>query len=108
MKDQFEISGDNRLVFPAIFSQKSDGMLAKETLNSMLEYIGLKGVTTHDFRATASTLLYEKGYEEAWVERQLAHAESNKTKASYDHSKHLQQRRKMLQDWADIVDSWSQ
>lgn len=35
-------------------------MLAKETLNSMLEYIGLKGVTTHDFRATASTLLYEK------------------------------------------------
>lgn len=106
LRDQFEISGDNRLVFPAIFSQKSDGMLAKETLNSMLEYMGLKGVTTHDFRATASTLLYERGYEEAWVERQLAHAESNKTKASYDHSKHLQQRRKMLQDWADIVDSW--
>ena len=46
-------------------------MLAKETLNSMLEYIGLKGVTTHDFRATASTLLYEKGYEEAWVENSL-------------------------------------
>lgn len=106
LKDQFEISSDNRLVFPAIFSQKSDGMLAKETLNSMLEYMGLKGVTTHDFRATASTLLYEKGYEEAWVERQLAHAETNKTKASYDHSKHLNQRRKMLQDWADIVDSW--
>ena len=81
-------------------------MLAQSTLNSMLEYIGLKDVTTHDFRATASTLLYEKGYEEAWIERQLAHAESNKTKASYDHSKHLKQRRKMLQDWADIVDSW--
>ena len=98
--------GDGVLVFPAIYSKKNNGMLAKETLNSMLEYIGLKGVTTHDFRATASTLLYEKGYEEAWVERQLAHAESNKTKASYDHSKHLKPRRKMLQDWADIVDSW--
>ena len=48
----------------------------------------------------------EKGYEEAWIERQLAHAESNKTKASYDHSQHLDARRKMMQDWADIVDSW--
>lgn len=106
LKQQREISGDGDLVFPAIYSKKNNGMLAKETLNSMLEYIGLKGVTTHDFRATASTLLYEKGYEEAWVERQLAHAESNRTKASYDHSKHLKPRRKMMQDWADIVDSW--
>lgn len=106
LKRQYTISGDSELVFPAIFSKKNDGMLAKETLNSMLEYIGLKGVTTHDFRATASTLLYEKGYEEAWVEKQLAHAESNKTKASYDHSQHLEARRKMMQDWADIVDSW--
>lgn len=106
LQQQHEISGDGLLVFPAIYSKKNSGMLAKETLNSMLEYIGLKGVTTHDFRATASTLLYEKGYEEAWVERQLAHAESNRTKASYDHSKHLKPRRKMMQDWADIVDSW--
>ncbi|PNC36346.1 integrase, partial [Acinetobacter baumannii] len=60
----------------------------------------------HDFRATASTLLYEKGYEEAWIEKQLAHAEQNRTKASYDHSQHLEARRKMMQDWADIVDSW--
>ncbi len=106
LKQQFEISGDELLVFPAIYSKKNNGMLAKETLNSMLEYIGLKGVTTHDFRATASTLLYEKGYDGTWVEKQLAHAESNRTKASYDHSKHLKPRRKMMQDWADIVDSW--
>ncbi|KXZ64810.1 tyrosine-type recombinase/integrase [Acinetobacter venetianus] len=106
LRQQYEISGDSILVFPAIFSKKSSGMLSPSTLNSMLEYIGLKDVTTHDFRATASTLLYEKDYEEAWIEKQLAHAESNKTKASYNHSKHLKQRRKMMQDWADIVDSW--
>ena len=109
LKIQYEISGNNDLVFPAVYkATKSDGMIAKETLNDMLRYIGLKGVTTHDFRATASTLLYEKGYEEDWIEKQLAHSESNKTKASYDHSKHLQQRRKMIQDWADIVDSWKE
>ncbi len=104
LKKQYKNSGNKKYVFPAIY--KPDGMLDKSTLNRMLKYIGLKGVTTHDFRATASTLLYEKGYEEAWVEKQLAHAESNKTKASYDHSQHLEARRKMMQDWADIVDSW--
>lgn len=108
LKKQYDISYDNELVFPSIQKNtKNNGMLAKETLNSMLVYIGLAGVTTHDFRATASTLLYEKGYEEDWIEKQLAHAESNKTKASYDHSRHLKKRRTMLQDWADIVDSWS-
>jgi integrase len=80
LRQQYEISGDGILVFPAIFSKNSSGMLSPSTLNSMLEYIGLKDVTTHDFRATASTLLYEKDYEEAWIEKQLAHAESNKTR----------------------------
>lgn len=104
LKKQYKNSGNKKYVFPAIY--KPDGMLDKSTLNRMLKYIGLNDVTAHDFRATASTLLYEKGYEEAWIERQLAHAESNKTKASYDHSQHLDARRKMMQDWADIVDSW--
>ncbi|MEA1231113.1 integrase arm-type DNA-binding domain-containing protein [Acinetobacter sp. IRS14] len=105
LKKQYKNSGNKKYVFPAIY--KPDGMLDKSTLNRMLKYIGLNDVTAHDFRATASTLLYEKGYEEAWIERQLAHAESNKTKASYDHSQHLDARRKMMQDWADIVDSWA-
>lgn len=104
LKKQYKNSGNKKHVFPAIY--KSEGMLDKSTLNRMLKYIGLNDVTSHDFRATASTLLYEMGYEEAWIERQLAHAESNKTKASYDHSQHLDARRKMMQDWADIVDSW--
>ncbi|MDQ9009056.1 tyrosine-type recombinase/integrase [Acinetobacter gerneri] len=104
LQRQHKISNNREFVFPAVY--KSVGMLSASTLNRMLEYVGLNDVSAHDFRATASTSLYEKGYEEAWVERQLAHAESNKTKASYDHSKHLQQRRKMMQDWADIVDGW--
>ena len=69
-------------------------------------YINLRDVSAHDFRATASTFLYERGYEEDWIDLQLAHADENKTKASYNHAKHLENRRKMLQDWADIVDSW--
>ena len=90
-------------IFSAIYKE---GMLSATTLNRMLDYINLGDVSAHDFRATASTFLYEKGYEEDWIELQLAHADENKTKASYNHAKHLENRRKMLQDWADIVDSW--
>ncbi|HBM1866022.1 TPA: integrase arm-type DNA-binding domain-containing protein [Acinetobacter nosocomialis] len=104
LKDQYAITKGQKYVFAS--PQKRDCMISRTTLNKMLMYIGLSEVTAHDFRATASTLLYEKGYEEAWIEKQLAHAESNKTKASYDHSQHLDARRKMMQDWADIVDSW--
>ncbi|MDC5245091.1 integrase arm-type DNA-binding domain-containing protein [Acinetobacter baumannii] len=104
LKDQYAITKGQKYVFAS--PQKRDCMISRTTLNKMLTYIGLNDVTAHDFRATASTLLYEKGYEEAWIEKQLAHAEQNRTKASYDHSQHLEARRKMMQDWADIVDSW--
>ena len=101
--EQKKITGSQDYVFSAIYKE---GMLSATTLNRMLDYINLGDVSAHDFRATASTFLYEKGYEEDWIELQLAHADENKTKASYNHAKHLESRRKMLQDWADIVDSW--
>ena len=104
LKTQYKNSGNKKYVFPAVF--KSDGMLNQMTLNRMLENLGLKDVTAHDFRATASTLLNEMGYEEKWIESQLAHADENKTRASYNHAKYLVDRKKMMQDWADIVDSW--
>lgn len=101
--EQKKITGSQDYVFSAIYKE---GMLSATTLNRMLDYINLGDVSAHDFRATASTFLYEKGYEEDWIELQLAHADENKTKASYNHAKHLENRRKMLQDWADTVDSW--
>ncbi len=101
--EQRKIAGSQDYVFSAIYKE---GMLSATTLNRMLDYINLGDVSAHDFRATASTFLYERGYEEDWIELQLAHADENKTKASYNHAKHLENRRKMLQDWADIVDSW--
>ena len=81
-------------------------MLSRTTLNRALTYVNLSAVTTHDLRATASTLLNEKGYKPDWINKQLAHVEENKTRATYNHAKYLESRRKMLQDWADIVDSW--
>ena len=106
LKEQYEISQNETYVFSAPF--KNDEMLARTTLNRALVFIGLPEVTTHDFRATASTLLNEKGYKPDWINKQLAHADDNKTRASYNHARWLEDRRQMLQDWADIVDSWKE
>lgn len=104
LRTQQQITGDQKYVFSS--PQKRDCMISRTTLNKMLGYIGLDNVTAHDFRATASTELNGLNYESDWVEMQLAHSEDNKTRASYNHAKYLADRRKMLQDWCDIVDGW--
>lgn len=103
LQEQFQFTGNLDYVFASVYKER---MLSATTLNRMLDNIDLGDVTSHDFRATASTLLYEKGYEKDWIKKQLSHADDNKTRASYNHARWLEDRRKMLQDWADIVDSW--
>jgi integrase len=61
--------------------------------------------TVHGFRATASTILNEMGFRPDVIERQLAHAERNKVRAAYHRSEYLDERCKMMQVWADFVDS---
>ncbi|KXZ72112.1 tyrosine-type recombinase/integrase [Acinetobacter venetianus] len=102
--EQYEINPNQPYVFAS--PSKDGAMLSRTTLNRALVYVDLSDVTTHDFRATASTLLNEKGYEKDWINKQLAHKDPDKTRATYNHAKWLSSRRKMLQDWADIVDSW--
>ena len=53
----------------------------------------------------ASTILHEQGWPSDIIERQLAHAERNSIKAAYNHAQHLPERRKMMQAWADYLDS---
>ena len=60
--------------------------------------------TVHGFRAMASTLLHELGFDSDLIEKQLAHADRNQIRARYNHADFLDQRRKMLQAWADYLD----
>jgi integrase len=61
-------------------------------------------MTVHGFRAMASTLLNGKGYNRDWIERQLAHVESNSVREAYNHSDYLPDRKRMMQEWADYLD----
>ena len=55
-------------------------------------------------RATASTILNENGFKPDVIERQLAHWERNKVRASYNHAQYLQERREMMNWWGDFVE----
>lgn len=51
----------------------------------------------------ASTLLNEQGWHPDAIERQLAHQEPNEIRAAYNYAKHLPERRRMMQAWADYL-----
>ena len=81
------------------------------TLNRALERMsfngkGSIGFSGHGFRATASTMLNEMGFRSEVIERQLAHAERNKVRASYNQVEYMDERRSMMQQWADMLDTW--
>lgn len=76
--------------------------------NTMLYAIYRMGyhsrTTAHGFRATASTILNENGFAPDVIERQLAHAERHKIRASYNHAEYPPERRKMMQWWEDYIE----
>lgn len=79
------------------------------TVNMALRRMGYEGrLTGHGIRATISTALNEMGYNEDWIEAQLSHAGSSKIRNVYNHAEYVEQRRGMMQDWADYLDALEQ
>ena len=63
-----------------------------------------KGIATpHGFRALASSILNEQGFNSDAIERQLAHIEQNKVRAAYHRTEYLPQRREMMQWYSDYL-----
>lgn len=80
--------------------------ISDNTVNSALKRMGYEGrLTGHGIRATISTALNEMGYNEDWIEAQLSHAGSSKVRKTYNHAEYVEQRRVMMQEWADYLDA---
>jgi integrase len=99
------ITGQGRYVFPSI--RTTSRPMSENTILAALRRMGYakEEMSGHGFRAMASTILHEQGWASDIIERQLAHTERNKIKAAYNHAQHLPERRKMMQSWADYLDS---
>ncbi|MDX9690650.1 MAG: tyrosine-type recombinase/integrase [Alphaproteobacteria bacterium] len=59
----------------------------------------------HGFRALASTILNEKGYNPDWIECQLAHQDADKIRSAYNRAEYVLERKKMMQDYANMLEA---
>jgi len=83
--------------------------MSENTVNFAIKGLGYDGrLTGHGIRATISTALNELGYPKVWVDSQLSHADPNRISATYNHAEYVEQRRVMMQDWADRLDLFEQ
>ena len=99
------LAGKSDVVFPSINSRTRN--LSTSTLNVALRRMGYKpeDVSAAGFRATASTMLNELGWNRDVIERQMAHRERNKVRGAYNHAEYLPERKKLMQAWADYLDA---
>ena len=105
LTDLQPLTGTGQYLFPSVRSL--DRPLSENTINAALRRLGYTKdeMTGHGFRSMASTLLNEQGWNRDHIERQLAHAERNKIRAAYNYADYLPERRKMMQAWADYLDT---
>jgi integrase len=99
------LTGAGRYVFPSV--RTSDRPMSENTVNAALRRMGYTTdqMTGHGFRSMASTLLNEHSWNRDAIERQLAHGERDEVRAAYNYAEFLPERRKMMQWWADHLDS---
>lgn len=81
--------------------------ISHSTLNVAIRALGVEiaDFVLHDFRRTASTHLHEAGFPADVVEKALAHTIGG-VRGVYNRAEYADQRRAMLQQWANVVDSW--
>jgi integrase len=85
--------------------QNPDVPISENTFTQILWRQGWKGRhTPHGFRTSASTYLHSKRFDTLWVEAQLAHKDSDPIRAAYNRGNFLEDRREMMQHWADVLD----
>ncbi|WOP15940.1 tyrosine-type recombinase/integrase [Ottowia sp. SB7-C50] len=106
LRDLHPLTGPGGYVFRG--ERDHERAMSENTVNAALRRMGFdtqKDMTGHGFRATARTILDERlGFDRAVIEAQLAHTVSDSLGRAYNRTEFLDQRRTMLQAWADYLD----
>ncbi|NEY28785.1 integrase arm-type DNA-binding domain-containing protein, partial [Escherichia coli] len=108
LKHVHKLSGDRDFVFIGDHDHRKP--MSENTVNKALRVMGYDTkveVCGHGFRTMACSSLIESGlWSRDAVERQMSHMERNSVRAAYIHkAEHLDERRLMLQWWADFLDA---
>jgi len=104
LRQLHRVTGGGTWLFPNMRDPKRP--MSNNSLLKALERMGYKGgMTGHGFRSLAMSTLKELlHYRHEVVDRQLAHAQKDKLESAYDRASYLDERRVMMQRWADYLD----
>ncbi|MDR2333591.1 MAG: integrase arm-type DNA-binding domain-containing protein [Burkholderiaceae bacterium] len=106
LEDLKPFTNHGKYVFPSL--RTGERPMSENTVNAALRRMGFTGdeMTAHGFRAMARTLMIERlpGIHADVIEAQLAHGKSGPLGAAYDRAEFIDQRRKMMSEWADYLD----
>lgn len=99
------LTGRSKYLFPSV--RTNTRPMSNNTINAALRRLGYtkEQMTAHGFRSMASTILNEQGWNRDAIERQLAHSERDGVRAAYNYAQYLPERKKMMQSWADYLES---
>ncbi len=103
LKELHPLTSVSEYIFPAEYTKHRP--MSENTMNVALRRMGFTQdeIVSHSFRSTASTLLNESGWPADWIEKQLHHIKGD-VRGIYNRAEYLEQRKKMLQAWADFLD----
>lgn len=105
-----EFNQPGNLCFPG--RQSASRCITNEALLASLRRLGYSKdkMCVHGFRGAFSTLLNEKklkwGFDADVIEKSLAHSGKDTIRASYNHAEYFEQRKKLMQQWADYLDEF--
>ncbi len=103
-----QYTGRGTYIFPS--ARGNSRPLSNNALRAALRCLGYSNdqITPHGFRGVASTLLNEQGFRTKVIEAQLSHKLKSAVEGAYNHAEYLDERRDMLNQWGDYLDSLKQ
>lgn len=105
LRDLHPLTGRGAYVFPGV--RHRDQPMSENTLNAALDAMGFNGNEhrAHGFRSSARTMLHERlNLPTEAIEAQLAHSVPDALGRAYNRTEFIEQRRLMMQTWADYLD----
>lgn len=108
LRELRKLTGNGPLVFPGVRTRHRP--MSENTVNAALRRLGYttEQMTGHGFRHMASTRLNELGWNPDAIERQLSHRDRDSIRGTYNLAQYMDERRRMMQAWADYLDALKQ
>lgn len=105
LRDLYTLTGGGKYLFPN--QRDHEKPMSNGAILMALKRLGYQNkMTGHGFRALAMSTIKERlGYRHEVVDRQLAHAQKDKIASAYDRAQFLAERKVMMQQWADYLDT---